>query len=560
MSIYTYAYSMVLSRSSSLMTEKLRKIINRDTIIIISIVGPIAAFLDIFTEPDLTQIDKSISYLLILFFILVGAVRLIRGSVLDRRPIYAIIIYQAILVPTTAYFADVRSFYVFLWIIPFYLASFYYGKKVVYYSFAVLALTQISKIIIFTQFNYITRFEDYFYMISEFFIVIALSLLVMDTTAVSEADRALLIESLETKEIEQQRLSAVMNSIQDGLVAIDEQYSVVSVNSAALNILDKHDDILGKDFRTICNIAQLDGAPIAIEKILRTKTIDKECVITYGDGEKATLSLSSVPIIRKTTQVGQGFVLLLRDITKQKTLQEERDAFVSLMAHELRTPLTIAEASASNAETILKNGDTEKAVSAVKSVSDELSNLTRITNEFSLVIDSHTDSAKLNKNTVNLDDVCSEITQHYRPIAEQKRLVFSAYVAPYTPNKIYTNKTYFMHIIESFTDNAIKFTQEGGVTVHFSEQSGWLVVSVEDSGIGIAKADQPKVFSPFYQSDDYETRMYGGLGVGLYTTKKLADLLGGSVAFTSQKDHGSVFVLRLPLSTLEVPKEYQGHN
>ncbi len=539
------------------MTDKLRNIIARDTIITISIVGPIAAFLDIVDEPTFTQNDKIITYLMLALFVSVGIIRLIRGSILDRKPILSIIIYIAILIPTTAYYSDVRSFYAFFWIIPFYLASFYYSRRVVYACFAVFALAQISKIIIFTHFNYITRFEDYLYLISEFFIVLALSLLVIDTTSVSEEDRMLLLDSLEKTELEQERLSAVMNSIQDGLIAINGSYSIVSFNAAALSILDRHEDILGKDFRSICSLTELDGSLVDVGTLVAAKFMNREFNIFYNDGEKITVAISSVPIVMKSTQTDQGSVLLLRDITKQKSLEEERNAFVSLMSHELRTPLTIAEANISNAEIILRQGNVEKANKAVMSVAREISNLTRITNEFSLVIDLNATPELLQKTEVSLEEVCRELTEKHKPATDEKELVFSAYIAPNTAETLYTNKTYFMHVIDSFTENAIKFTNRGSVTVHFSEQARWLVVAVEDSGAGISKADQQKVFTPFYQSDEYETRSHGGLGVGLYTAKKLADLLGGSVAFTSEKDHGSVFMLRLPLSVVAVPKPLQ---
>ena len=123
---------MVFSRAPSIMTEKLRRIINRDTIISISIIGPLAAFLDSVTEPTLSSTDKTIAYILMVLFVGIGLIRLIRGSILDRKPIYTIILYIAILMPTTSYFTDVRSFYIFFWIIP--VSLFYLQSKKGYYQ------------------------------------------------------------------------------------------------------------------------------------------------------------------------------------------------------------------------------------------------------------------------------------------------------------------------------------------------------------------------------------------------------------------------------------------
>ncbi|MBP6962253.1 PAS domain-containing sensor histidine kinase [Candidatus Saccharibacteria bacterium] len=545
---------MVFSRAPSIMTEKLRRIINRDTIISISIIGPLAAFLDSVTEPTLSSTDKTIAYVLMVLFVGIGLIRLIRGSILDRKPIYTIILYIAILMPTTSYFTDVRSFYIFFWIIPVYLASFYYGKKYAYLIFVALAVTQIAKIVIFTHYDYITSAEDYLYMISEFFIVLSLCLLVMDTTSVSEEDRSILFNSLEKTELEQQRLSAVMNSIDVGVVSVDESFQVVSFNAAALDILDMHDNILGKDLRQICYVEGLDGKPFNISSLIDDNNSDKEVRITYTDGQVATLSAAAVPIRLKATKENEGSVFLLRDITKQKSLEEERSAFVSLMSHELRTPLAIAEANASNAELVFKKGETDKAEEAISNVGQEIKKLTKIINEFSLVIGTIQQNSDIIKESVNLDSVCRKLLEDYSPEAEKNGVVFVAQIAPNTKVEIYTNPEYFINIIKSLTDNSIKFTQQGSVTVRFSEENRSLIATVEDTGAGIPKSDQAKVFSAYYQSDDYTTRSYGGLGVGLYTAKKLAEMLGGNLSFTSEKDHGSIFKLTIPTKLLSAPE------
>lgn len=545
---------MVFSRAPSIMTEKLRKIINRDTIIIISIVGPLAAFLDSITEPTLSSTDKKIGYILMVLFIGIGLIRLIRGSILDRKPIYTIVLYIAILMPTTAYLADTRSFYIFFWNIPVYLASFYYGKKYVYLTFVALAVTQITKIILFTHYGYITRLEDYLYMISEFFIVISFSLLVMDTTSVSEEDRLVLFNSLQKTELEEQRLSAVINSIDSGVVSVDDSFKVVSFNAAALNILDMHDNILGKDFRQICYVEGLDGVAVDISGLLDAKKADKEFRITYTDKQVATLSISAVPIRLKANTENEGTVFLLRDITKQKSLEEEQNAFVSLMSHELRTPLAIAEANASNAEIVFKKGELDKAADAIKNVKQEITQLTKIINEFSLVIGTIQQNSDIVKETVSLENICRKLLEDYSPEAEKKGIAFVAQIAPNTNVDIYTNLEYFLNIIKSLTGNAMKFTERGSVTVRFADEDGTLVASVEDTGSGIAKSDQAKVFSAYYQSDDYSTRSYGGLGIGLYTAKKLAAMLGGELSFVSEKDHGSIFKLTIPTQLLSIPE------
>jgi CheY-like chemotaxis protein len=110
-------------------------------------------------------------------------------------------------------------------------------------------------------------------------------------------------------------------------------------------------------------------------------------------------------------------------------------------------------------------------------------------------------------------------------------------------------------ILDHLLDNAIKFTEAGSVLVMIKVEGEALVLSIEDTGVGIKDAFQPYLYDEFRQESTGNTRSYGGTGLGLAITKRMAELMGGSISVQSEKDKGSVFVVRFPVTLLRLPSE-----
>jgi signal transduction histidine kinase len=100
--------------------------------------------------------------------------------------------------------------------------------------------------------------------------------------------------------------------------------------------------------------------------------------------------------------------------------------------------------------------------------------------------------------------------------------------------------------ILNFITNSLKYTKEGEITLHVARKDGVVTFEVKDTGIGISKTDQAKIFNKFYRSEDYRTRETGGTGLGLYVAAKLAKKLGTKIELTSRLNHGSSFSFKLP--------------
>jgi len=101
-------------------------------------------------------------------------------------------------------------------------------------------------------------------------------------------------------------------------------------------------------------------------------------------------------------------------------------------------------------------------------------------------------------------------------------------------------------LLQNFITNAIKYTKEGSITLEVARKKDTIHFAVKDTGIGISKSDQAKVFNKFYRSEDYRTRETGGTGLGLYVAVKLAKKLGTEIDLSSRLNHGSTFSFTLP--------------
>src|ERR1700733_11030210 len=153
--------------------------------------------------------------------------------------------------------------------------------------------------------------------------------------------------SLKAAKLDHERLTSLVNSMADGVLAVDPSMHIVMSNGAALNILDVNNSLRGKRLKDVITLVDKNRQPLDVEDLVTnttTPTSTRDNIIKYEDGSLMNLYLSIAPVHLGYGKSGQqGYVLLMRDITHEKSLEEERDEFISVVSHELRTPIAIAE-------------------------------------------------------------------------------------------------------------------------------------------------------------------------------------------------------------------------
>lgn len=349
--------------------------------------------------------------------------------------------------------------------------------------------------------------------------------------------------------IDHERLTSLVNSMADGVLAVDKQMHIVLSNGAALNVLDVNSSLRGRRLRDVLALQDKNNQPVDVEELVantRTPTSSRDLLLPYTDGSRMNLYLSIAPVHLGYGRQHQGFVLLLRDITHEKSLEEERDEFISVISHELRTPIAIAEGNISNAQFITeKSGDITLVKEALRQAHDQVMFLSGLVNDLSTL--SRAERGKLNVEIepIDVEQLMGDLVRNYTPQAAAKKLELKLHLKHPIP-ELHSSKLYVREILQNFITNAIKYTTKGSITLHAEQFHKGTLFSVEDTGIGISKSDQEKLFDKFFRSEDYRTRETNGTGLGLYVTLKLSRLLHADIDVSSKLNKGSKFTIYIP--------------
>jgi signal transduction histidine kinase len=350
--------------------------------------------------------------------------------------------------------------------------------------------------------------------------------------------------------VEHERLLSLMNSMVDGVIAVDQHLEVVLSNGAAQNILDINTSLQNKLLSTIFKLYDKNNQPVNVNKLVHDATTpfsSRDLHLQYADNSSAALYLSIAPVHLGFGERGiHGFVILIRDITREKSLEDERDEFISVVSHELRTPIAIAEGNISNAQFVAeKTKDMTAIKKALKEAHDQTLFLASMINDLSTL--SRAERGKLNVDITSIDipTFMQALGDDYVADARRKDLKLFVEVDP-DATVLWSSELYVREILQNFITNALKYTDKGSITLHASGLGHGIMFIISDTGIGISKSDQAKVFDKFFRSEDFRTRKTNGTGLGLYVVMKLARLLHADISLKSRLNEGSTFSISVP--------------
>lgn len=351
--------------------------------------------------------------------------------------------------------------------------------------------------------------------------------------------------------LERERLTALINSMGDAVLAVDEHQRVAVYNGAALNILDLNSDLRNRRLSDILQLIDGNNQLIDVRMLVsstKRQFVSRDLRLKYPNDETINVYLSLAPVHLGYKAKGQrGHVLLLRDITHEKSLEEERDEFISVVSHELRTPIAIAEGNISNAQFIVDKLPTPPLAVAqsLKTAHDQVLFLGSMINDLATLSRAERGSLTLDIDTINVVTLLHELRQAYIHDAEQKGLELTLHPDPEL-HTLHSSTLYVREILQNFITNALKYTETGHISIGATQRSKGVLFEVTDSGIGLSKADQSRVFDKFFRSEDYRIRETSGTGLGLYVTLKLAKLIHAELDLKSELDKGSTFSVFVP--------------
>jgi signal transduction histidine kinase len=350
--------------------------------------------------------------------------------------------------------------------------------------------------------------------------------------------------------VDEDRFNSLMNSLADAVIALDKQLRIENYNAAALNLLDINTINPHADLKSVFQPIDRNDKPIDIDTFIQNTTlptVNRDYRLKYKDGSMISLYISIAPVKLDYGKTGTtGFVILIRDITREKSLEEERDEFISVVSHELRTPIAISEGNIGNAEFLVeKNSDMTAIKQALSEAHNQVLFLADLINDLSTLSRAERGVLQVEVETININDLIKELAHNYEPQAAKKSLQIKVNIDPQL-EILKSSKLYVREILQNFITNALKYTDHGGIELAAKSTPAGVNVSVTDSGIGISKADQARVFEKFFRSEDYRTRQSNGTGLGLYVTMKLAKLVKAEISLDSELNKGSTFTALFP--------------
>jgi len=226
---------------------------------------------------------------------------------------------------------------------------------------------------------------------------------------------------------EHQRLITLINNITDAILSTDEHGIINTYNSAALNLIDTNSGINGEHISKVLELKTIDKKPIDIFKELtKSSTIRQrdDIIMMIDDDDYVRLEVTLAPVQGGDKITPDGYVLILRDVTKTKSLEEERDEFISIVSHELRTPIAIAEGSLSNAKLLVERNITSKIPEAIDESHKQILFLARMVNDLSTLSRAERGIADETE-IIDVAELAAQINSEYSPQAAEKNLAFN---------------------------------------------------------------------------------------------------------------------------------------
>lgn len=367
----------------------------------------------------------------------------------------------------------------------------------------------------------------------------------------------------------EQNLSITLSSIGDAVLTTDENGIINRLNPVAEGLTGwSESEAIGLNVNEVLKfINAKTGLPkdIPIFEVLSTgksKVSSQDGILIHRNGRRINLSDNCTPIRNKSGQI-VGSILVFRDISEEfaaKTFLEKakenaelsnkaKDSFLATMSHEIRTPLS---GLIGMLEILFQTSLNDDQKSMVKSALGSGNSLLRILSDILDWSKIEEGKLELSLQPTSINQLLSDVVTTYLHIASAKGLILSYSVDENILDAHIMDPLRLSQIINNFVSNGIKFTSQGNIKISAVliknlTDAQQIQFSVTDTGIGLSKKDQSKLFQTYTQATADTARLYGGTGLGLAICRRLADLLDGTITIDSEPGAGSTFSITLPL-------------
>ncbi len=396
----------------------------------------------------------------------------------------------------------------------------------------------------------------------------------------TEEDRRRLVEEYsrqleksveeKTQEIARSKthIETIIENLTNGLLEYDNGFVLRRINRAAEILLGiNRKEVIGKEilpknidkehWQALIDVSY-PALASASKKLKRTATeLDAEInEVTISYPLERDLQVTTAPIIDLSTRKQQGFVKLLRDVTREKSISRSKSEFISIAAHQLRTPLSAIKWTLH----MVMNGDegplNAPQLELLRNGYETNERMIQLVNDLLNVarIEEGRFGYEFKRNDILA--VAKSVVDSVAAPARERRISVSVETPDGAPPPFVFDASKITLALQNLLDNAVKYTLPGGkVTVEIRTQGEYLDMRVSDTGIGVPKEQVGMLFTKFFRADNALRTQTDGSGLGLYLAKNVALRHGGSLEIESKEGVGSTFSLKLPLEEGRIPKD-----
>lgn len=357
-----------------------------------------------------------------------------------------------------------------------------------------------------------------------------------------------------------EKMNAIIQSMGDAVFVCNSDGRIILMNKEAEKFSEfSFEDAIDKKYTDIFKFSfekeekkKYPDFVGEVIKIGKTKELGNHTILTSKNSSILPVSISAAPIKDDATQRSLGCIVVVHNMTRERELEIAKDNFLSIAAHQLRTPLGSMRW---NMEMLL-SGDVGKISEEIKQVLMQIhgsnTRLIGLVNNLLNVsrIDQHRVSDKPEE--TDLLKIIKEAAKEIEPETVRRQVTISMKEKGRIPKIIIDGKR-FREVIQNLLSNAVKYNKrDGKVNVLIEKLETKIKIIIEDTGIGIPKKDQDKLFSKFFRAVNAISSATDGSGLGLFVVKSYIESWGGSVSFKSEEGKGTTFVIILPLK----PKQH----
>lgn len=356
---------------------------------------------------------------------------------------------------------------------------------------------------------------------------------------------------------EKARTDAFLESIGEGVIAVDTNGIVTLANPASQELLELEEkQMLGVSFSDVIpkqedkSEKEVFNQNRLINRTLASGDNLSDSFYYYRrSGEKFPVSVTVGPIYFGETL--SGAIVVFRDITREMEIDKQKTEFVSLASHQLRTPLSAIRWYSEMVLTEKLGPLTDKQKQYVKEIYDSNVRMIDLVNALLNVSRIEMGTFAVEPKEIDLWQILEDVIEELMPYIKKKELVFSKDYEN-APRSFFADENLVRIVFQNLLSNSVKYTPENGrVSICVTENGDSLRIEVADTGYGIPKKAQPNMFTKLFRADNIKTQDTEGTGLGLYVIKSVVEKSGGKIWFESIENEGTTFYVELPMSGMK---------